>query len=310
MQKKLAGILCTILVAGLAACGETDDRSAGGERPLARVEGTIQGLRDAAYTSPHVGLIWVNWGDYDAGIEPSFLEQVTAVDAGRMPVTFGLSVFQPPPATAYNALVDHDGNELARIALALVVAFDDVDRDGSFVIDETGVDAPDLLFGASWYDFLFHIPAPLPEEIAAGLFANPEAATPGFHVVRFDDCNAPVIVDNGTFTIEAFPASSAFPEPPGSRECEPEGPTDGPCADPESEACAACIDRALAECLTDTCGDELGLLVSCAEESGCDLEEPEGTCVEENCPGEIAAVEACMYTCDGMDACLGWTEDE
>ena len=307
-MRKLEMVLGTMFaVAALVACGGEENGDKGGGEPMARVQGTVQGPGGIAYTSPHVGLVWIHFGD--GTVEPDFVEQVTAIDASRMPVSFELSVFQAPPAGSYYAIEGWQGEELGRMAMALVVALDDVNRDGAFAITETGVEAPDRLFGVSFRDVLVHIPAPFSGEGAAIVFSNPEAATPGVHIARLDPCGGNLeIVDDGSFAIETFPASSTFPEELGGDEmsCEPgPGPGTGACADPESENCWTCLDQALLECVTVTCGAELNAITACAESNGCDVDDPEGLCVQAHCAPEIAAVESCMYTCDGWEACYG-----
>lgn len=188
-----------LLLSVLAGCG---DPLAEGDylgSPMTILQGrALAGSgQDPAPVRPHVGLVWprlsgfpsprvgcdpIDDGDLDEG--PSFFAAGARIDA-VFPSTFHIELYDPPPPAALGSYRDCEGALDGRMAVAFVLAFDDLDDDGTFSEESVngGVDRP---IGYSDRHMVIYVDVPpRPGSFAwEHVFLNPEAATRGYHVVE------------------------------------------------------------------------------------------------------------------------------
>jgi hypothetical protein len=214
-----------------------------------------------------------------------------------------MSVFAPPPIAALNEFTDENGTVLARYGWGLVLAFEDRDNDGGFTMNDVGIVAPDLVFGASWFDALVYLDAITPE-VAAAMFDNPADATVGYHVARMDPCTGLVTIldGNATVVIDTFAPSSDFGAAAPTIGCGEDG---APCEDESSPACQACLSAIAEDCFARTCATEVADLDACGQAAGCPGEDPAvvEACLRAACADEVAAYDSCLGTCLDPSPC-------
>lgn len=296
------------LAASIVGCGSDGKDEGGTQGGVADIHGEVRGSTGGAQlTNPHVGLVW---GQFDETTGAPIMATESAPLAGDLD-TFNLSIFSQPPAGFVEAYdTDGDGTDDLRLAFGFVVGYEDVDGNGTFAVNETGIDAPDRLFGFSWLEYLMYLETAPGSDTAAMMFTNPEAATPGLHVVRIDPCGGTLeIVPTGTaLDVWTFPPSSNIPEElPAEMEqefdCGWEDPAAGPCALDETSAdCTACLAaHDGSSCVDPTCTTEFDALLTCGDANGCDGQDR--TCYEAHCQAEIDAAMACATNCEDAQVC-------
>ena len=179
-------ILAATVMASVTACDQVDDGPSTSAEAVAKVHGVVAWADgDGAPASPHVGMIWV--GMEDADVMPRMATEASALTGGS-PAGFDLSVFSVPPADVLTEVEMADGSVL-RYSIGMVFAFDDVDGDGTFGVDENGIAAPDRPFAFAALDWLIYLDGELTAESLAAMFKNPEAAHAGILRAHMDYCS-------------------------------------------------------------------------------------------------------------------------
>jgi len=208
-------ILAAAALATFTGCDQTDDGSTVPTKPVAQVHGVVSWTDGAgAPASPHVGMIWMGMEDSD--VMPRMATQAEPLTGGT-PAAFDLSVFSTPPADVITEVEMEDGSVL-RYSIGVVFAFDDVDGDGSFEVDDRGIAAPDQPFAFAARDWLLYLDGEPTAESLAAMFVNPEAAHAGILRTRMDYCTFQMeIVDfSEPLTMVALDGE----EDPGDWDCE------------------------------------------------------------------------------------------
>jgi len=302
----------TILAGGalaLAACGS--DGAAGEERaPVVEVQGVVRGSTGGtALTRPSVGLVWAR---FDTVTGDPVLATDMAPLAGGDGSSFTLPVFAPPAADMVGAYdFDGDGSADLRIAFGSIFAFEDVDGDGAVALTETGLAAPDRIFGFSWENALVYVESIGNPDYLGTLFANPEDVVPGqLQLVHWRPCDfgLEIVPMSTSVVLWTFTPGVDVPEdaePIADVECPgwPEEPgTGGVCgADPRSTACEVCLSDSFEACQTDTCGSESAAALACIDQNGC-IDDTDA-CIRTNCEDEVDALTACLGTCTQWETC-------
>jgi hypothetical protein len=288
MRKRTIG-----LALFLAACGDPiADGSYLGE-PLLRLEGRIAG--DAGTSdirNPFVGISWLN---LDQTQMESF-STTAPISRERFTGAFSIDVYDPPPAGAFTKLGP------TRFAVGLPVALDDVDGDGTFVLDGDGrVAPPDRLFGIATdgggVQVILFV-----DEPGSGTCAIPtgdEPPPPGFHLARFGTCAGPfaLLPDGTPLRLELFPPAQ---EPP-ARLLEPEEECIVDCLDPANPQCAEM--GGMLACIDERCGPVFADFDTCLVTHCLDGFEIDDACLAAHCAREDAAMNACSMSCWWMPAC-------
>ncbi|WP_157370552.1 hypothetical protein [Vulgatibacter incomptus] len=300
MKSLIGNILVTsTLVALLAGCNEEVERKTG-HVALAVVAGEVAQANDGL-VNPHVGLVWTRVDD--VAFEPLFATESAPLQ-GNFPEAFNLSVFSLPPSEILATI--EDGDAVVHLGFAEIFAFEDVNGDGTFTVNDYGIDAPDRMFGISWLDFLVYLDAAPSQELAQGMFSNPENASAGFHLVRWAPCDGrfEILAPGTVLAVRTFEPSSQFPATDDwYDEVQCQVTYTGACANPDSPECQGCLDAAYFGCTQVTCGAETQALDACIQASGC-LESDDWTCLQEHCGAEADAVDACMNECDDWMSCF------
>lgn len=174
------GIGAMVVAAVLVACGGED----GVARPpegIATVHGVVDGNPARAPARPHVGLVYPALGGAEL---VSYYGDAAAVSKD-FPASFEFELDHRPVNGAIGSYWNEDGTEDARMAMAFVMAFDDVDGDGTWKENAEGGIEPDLLLGISLDTLLVYIErAPVAGGAGEAVFENPGDATPGYHLAR------------------------------------------------------------------------------------------------------------------------------
>ena len=213
-------ILAAAALATLAGCEAEDDGSTVPGKPVAQVHGVVSWADgDGAPASPHVGMIWVGMEDSD--VMPRIATEAKPLTGGS-PAAFDLSVFSVPPADVLTEVEMQDGT-VVRYAIGLAFAFDDLNADGSFGVDEDGIAAPDRPFAFAALDWLLYLDGDLTAENMAAMFKNPEAAHAGILRAHMDYCSFQMeIVDlSAPLTMVALDPDSLEPIDPPEDDCIP-----------------------------------------------------------------------------------------
>jgi hypothetical protein len=191
---------------------------------------TVAAETGAAATSPNLSLFWIGY-DSRNQLTP-VIEQRAEVDAGL--ASFSMSVFDTPPETALT-FNDLAGTVPARLGLALIVLYDDTNRNGALNSNSPYDAGPDTVLGASARYLVVYASDELSEGTDAADLLG--LIGPGYHlfsttvdsICRFEhaaDCDgegrlAEVFPDATTVTIQLYddPREVIVPSPalaPGS----------------------------------------------------------------------------------------------
>jgi hypothetical protein len=166
----------------LAACSAVANGQYQGV-PQYVVVGTISTLPGAPTTAqrPYVGLAWFGNNPAQRNV---VVGQTARVGAVSFPTQFQFEIFDPPPAEAF-AL-----EGAGQAVFAYMFLFDDRDGDGRFQIGfngHPGIAPPDLGIGVAWWELLVYVrekPSPDNRTGWLAMVTNPEALTPGYHVLK------------------------------------------------------------------------------------------------------------------------------
>jgi hypothetical protein len=199
--------------------------------PIAQLHGTVSEATAAPMGAPYVELLWAFPLLTQGGATPLPVD----IQSGHalvpirsdFPSGFTLDLYEPPPealiGTADLGEATPGGGEDPegfRFAMATLVVFDDVNRDGDFnLVDADGKPtsvyaftdetfAPDVLRG--WLShgaviFVAHLPASMDAALAQH-FANPEALKPGFQTIT--RCHVPGSASDTR--LQVIPADAAL----------------------------------------------------------------------------------------------------
>jgi hypothetical protein len=142
--------------------------------PRLRLSGRLTGDAPAqAPVSPHLALLWQGLESLEA---PRLVGELVRISDLGFPATFAVDLYAEPPAPALSPL----GSGVA--SLGLVVAVDDVNKDGAVAVDGlTSASAPDRLFGVGYQTFLVFARPLLAD---GGIIENPGEARDGFQYAR------------------------------------------------------------------------------------------------------------------------------
>ena len=213
-------ILAAAALTLVTGCDQADDETPNPGRPVAQVHGVVS-WSDAlgAPANPHVGMIWMGLEDSD--VMPRVATQAKPLTGGPG-ASFDLPVFAGPPADVLTEAEMEDGSVI-RYSLGVVFAFDDVNADGAFEVDEEGIAAPDRPFAFSATDWLIFLEGDLTEEGLAEMFKNPEAAHAGILRARLDPCSFQMeIVDlSEPLTMVPIDPTLEDPDDTGDWDCVP-----------------------------------------------------------------------------------------
>ncbi|WP_373048632.1 hypothetical protein [Vulgatibacter sp.] len=294
----------------LAACGSENDGTQPSGEPVAELQGEVRGSvgNGTRLQNPSVALVWARFDDPNQ--QPVFATEVAALP-GNDPSSFSLPVFSNPPAAMLEDWdVDYDGNADLRLAFGSVFAFEDVNGDGAVALHDTGVDAPDRVFGVSWEHQLLYVDTIYNQAALGQIVSNPQEVVAGqLLLAEYDICSfgpAAIVPFSTPVVLWTFTPTSDVSEadlPLDELECSGEIPgMGGVCGDdPGSEACAACMDRAFSTCSAG-CDVQTAAFESCMTTNGCDRD-PTGSCIETHCSAEADAVYQCIGGCSAYDEC-------
>ena len=257
----------------LAACGAENEGRAGadgaggdggGGEAIGRMQGEITGnTGGASLVAPHVGLIWARF-DETRDSEPVYSTDAAPI-AGDA-TSFTLPIFNAPPAAQLSDVdFDMDGDPDARLAFGSIFAFEDLDGDGTTVIGENGVGAPDRIFGISWRQMVLYVDEVHDAAVVGEFFGQLTEGT--LYVVDLDFCDGTLALTPPPAVVELFTFT------PGQDVPEDELPVDdyvcippdagGVCTDPDAVECTDCI--ADAQACTEACNPVGDAYVACVE---------------------------------------------
>ncbi|OGR12898.1 MAG: hypothetical protein A2341_23365 [Deltaproteobacteria bacterium RIFOXYB12_FULL_58_9] len=186
LNTKILTVVGVTLIA--AACGDDlTDKTYQGE-PRFVVNGVVQSLdASTATVDTFVGVVWYNFAKNGDTIST----QVASVSDASFPSEFTLALYDEPASEDLNDYSDAERGTRGYVGTGFVVAFDDLDGDGSLTTSGEMEPAPgdDLLRGmAPGHIAIFarDVNETLRTLLAQEnmLIVNPEAMVPGFNLAR------------------------------------------------------------------------------------------------------------------------------
>jgi len=176
---------CATLIASaslLAACSSAVQGDYAGD-PQFTIRGVLSGPAPSPTPSaPSIGILWYDFaasGDLSAG-------EVLPITATSFPANFSFDLLALPPAPALNVFHDSGGAVDGVLGIGYILAFDDVDGDGTFAPNAggDGVAAPDQLIGRVNDQVLVYVDTrPADGSMGAALFTDPSQLLPGYQLV-------------------------------------------------------------------------------------------------------------------------------